>query len=105
MEAAQEITIVHALHRGADARGTRIREVMARPMPEVDVSVYPLSGLPSNHLMKSPFDSACRFLFMIENHECTVVHEECNSRRSGKKPPQKSGLLAVSRKKYRVRVT
>ncbi len=37
--AVQEITIVHALHRGADARNTHVREVMARPMPEVDVHV------------------------------------------------------------------
>jgi len=37
--AVQEITIVHALHRGADARNTRVADVMARAMPEVDVNV------------------------------------------------------------------
>lgn len=37
--AVQEITIVHALHRGADARNTHVREVMARAMPEIDVNV------------------------------------------------------------------
>jgi cystathionine beta-synthase len=37
--AVQEITIVHALHRGADARNTRVREVMARAMPEIEENV------------------------------------------------------------------
>ena len=36
--AVQEITIVHALHSGLDA-GKAVREVMARPMPEVEVTV------------------------------------------------------------------
>lgn len=36
--AVQEITIVHALHRGVDSRTLKVREVMARPMPEVDVN-------------------------------------------------------------------
>ena len=37
--AVQEITIVHALHSGIDARDANVRQVMARPMPEVEVSV------------------------------------------------------------------
>lgn len=37
--AIQEITIVHALHRGAESPDVRLREIMARPMPEVDVHV------------------------------------------------------------------
>lgn len=37
--AVQEITVVHALHGGADARSTTVREVMARPMPQVEVTV------------------------------------------------------------------
>lgn len=37
--AVQEITIVHALHRGTDARNTRVREVMARAMPEIEQNV------------------------------------------------------------------
>jgi cystathionine beta-synthase len=37
--AVQEITIVHALHSGLDARSATVRQVMARPMPEVEVSV------------------------------------------------------------------
>jgi cystathionine beta-synthase len=37
--AVQEITIVHALHGGIDARNANVRQVMARPMPEVEVSV------------------------------------------------------------------
>jgi len=37
--AVQEITIVHALHRGMDASKVPLREVMARPMPQVDASV------------------------------------------------------------------
>jgi cystathionine beta-synthase len=37
--AVQEITIVHALHSGLDASSATVRQVMARPMPEVDVSV------------------------------------------------------------------
>jgi cystathionine beta-synthase len=37
--AVQEITIVHALHQGIDARSATVRQVMARPMPEVAVSV------------------------------------------------------------------
>jgi cystathionine beta-synthase len=36
--AVQEITIVHALHRGVDSRTVKVSEVMARPMPEVDVN-------------------------------------------------------------------
>jgi cystathionine beta-synthase len=39
MGAVQEITIVHALHGGLDARSATVRQVMARPMPEVEVSV------------------------------------------------------------------
>jgi len=37
--AVQEITIVHGLHSGLDARSATVRQVMARPMPEVEVSV------------------------------------------------------------------
>jgi cystathionine beta-synthase len=37
--AVQEITIVHALHGGLDARSATVRQVMARPMPEVEISV------------------------------------------------------------------
>jgi cystathionine beta-synthase len=37
--AVQEITIVHALHGGADARSIRVRQVMARPMPQVELTV------------------------------------------------------------------
>ena len=37
--AVQEITIVHALHSGLDSRTATVRQVMARPMPEVEVSV------------------------------------------------------------------
>jgi cystathionine beta-synthase len=37
--AVQEITIVHALHGGLDSRSATVRQVMARPMPEVEVSV------------------------------------------------------------------
>jgi cystathionine beta-synthase len=37
--AVQEITIVHALHGGLDSRSATVRQVMARPMPEVDISV------------------------------------------------------------------
>jgi cystathionine beta-synthase len=36
--AVQEITIVHALHRGVDSRTVKVREVMARPLPEVDMN-------------------------------------------------------------------
>jgi cystathionine beta-synthase len=37
--AVQEITIVHALHRRMDASKVPLREVMARPMPQVDAGV------------------------------------------------------------------
>jgi cystathionine beta-synthase len=37
--AVQEITIVHALHSGLDARDATVRQVVARPMPEVEVTV------------------------------------------------------------------
>jgi cystathionine beta-synthase len=37
--AIQEITIVHALHRGATSLGVCLREIMARPMPQVDIRV------------------------------------------------------------------
>jgi cystathionine beta-synthase len=37
--AVQEITIVHALHGGLDSRSATVRQVMARPMPEVEDSV------------------------------------------------------------------
>ena len=36
--AVQEITIVHALHRGVNPRTVKVQEVMARPLPEVDVN-------------------------------------------------------------------
>jgi cystathionine beta-synthase len=36
--AVQEITIVHALHRGVDSRTVKVQEVMARPLPEVDIN-------------------------------------------------------------------
>jgi len=36
--AVQEITIVHALHRGVDSRTVKVQEVMARSMPEADVN-------------------------------------------------------------------
>lgn len=36
--ALQEITIVHALHSGLDSRNSTVRQVMARPMPQVEVS-------------------------------------------------------------------
>lgn len=36
--AVQEITIVHALHSGLDSRSATVRQVMARPMPEVEIS-------------------------------------------------------------------
>jgi cystathionine beta-synthase len=39
MGAVQEITIVHALHGGLDSRSATVRQVMARPMPEVEFSV------------------------------------------------------------------
>ncbi|HUB01161.1 MAG TPA: pyridoxal-phosphate dependent enzyme [Terriglobales bacterium] len=37
--AIQEITIVHALHRGTTSPKVRLREIMARPMPQVNVRV------------------------------------------------------------------
>jgi len=37
--AIQEITIVHALHRGLASDKAILREVMARPMPQIDASV------------------------------------------------------------------
>jgi cystathionine beta-synthase len=37
--AVQEITIVHAQHRGLDSRTVRLREVMAKPLSQVDVGV------------------------------------------------------------------
>ncbi len=37
--AVQECKIVHALHRGVDSRSATVRQVMARPMPKVEVSV------------------------------------------------------------------
>jgi cystathionine beta-synthase len=37
--AVQEITIVHALHGGLDSRSATVRQVMARPMPAVEVSM------------------------------------------------------------------
>jgi cystathionine beta-synthase len=36
--AVQEITIVHALHRGVDSRTVKVKQVMARPLPEADVN-------------------------------------------------------------------
>jgi len=35
----QEITIVHAQHSGLNSRSVSLREVMARPLPQVDVGV------------------------------------------------------------------
>ncbi len=37
--AVQEITIVHAQHSGLNSRSVSLREVMARPLPQVDVGV------------------------------------------------------------------
>lgn len=37
--AVQEITIVHAQHRGVASSEVRLRDVMARPLPEVDTAV------------------------------------------------------------------
>jgi len=37
--AVQEITIVHALHRGVDTRKVLLRDVMARPLERVDAGV------------------------------------------------------------------
>jgi len=37
--AVQEITIVHAQHRGLDSDAVTLREVMARPLPQVEVTV------------------------------------------------------------------
>jgi cystathionine beta-synthase len=37
--AVQEITIVHAQHRGLDSDAVTLREVMARPLPQVEVMV------------------------------------------------------------------
>jgi len=37
--AVQEITIVHAQHRGIKTRDVRLRDVMARPLPQVDAGV------------------------------------------------------------------
>jgi cystathionine beta-synthase len=37
--AVQEITIVHAQHRGLDSRTVYLRDVMARPLPQVDAGV------------------------------------------------------------------
>lgn len=37
--AIQEITIVHALHRGTTSPEIRLREIMARPMPQVGARV------------------------------------------------------------------
>ena len=37
--AVQEITIVHAQHRGLNSHSVPLREVMARPLPQVDVGV------------------------------------------------------------------
>jgi cystathionine beta-synthase len=37
--AVQEITIVHALHRGVASRKLPLRQVMARPMPQLDARV------------------------------------------------------------------
>jgi cystathionine beta-synthase len=37
--AVQEITIVHAQHRGIDSGKVRLRDVMARPLPQVDANV------------------------------------------------------------------
>jgi cystathionine beta-synthase len=37
--AVQEITIVHALHQGMTSGKVSLREVMARPMPQLDARV------------------------------------------------------------------
>ncbi|HMK22214.1 MAG TPA: CBS domain-containing protein, partial [Terriglobales bacterium] len=37
--AIQEITIVHALHRGTSSPKVPLHEIMARPMPQVEVRV------------------------------------------------------------------
>ena len=37
--AVQEITIVYTLHRNMEAGKVSLREVMARPMPQVDAGV------------------------------------------------------------------
>jgi cystathionine beta-synthase len=37
--AVQEITIVYAQHRGVDSRKVRLRDVMARPLPQLDSGV------------------------------------------------------------------
>jgi cystathionine beta-synthase len=37
--AVQEITIVYAQHRGVDPRQARLRDVMARPLPQLDSGV------------------------------------------------------------------
>jgi len=37
--AVQEITIVYAQHRGADSRNVHLRDVMARPLPQLDSGV------------------------------------------------------------------
>jgi cystathionine beta-synthase len=37
--AVQEITIVHAQHRGLDSHEAKLREVMARPLPQIEVGV------------------------------------------------------------------
>ena len=37
--AVQEITIVHAQHRGVESRKVRLRDAMARPLPQVDSGV------------------------------------------------------------------
>jgi cystathionine beta-synthase len=37
--AVQEITIVHAQHRGVDPGKVTLREVMARPLPQIDANV------------------------------------------------------------------
>jgi cystathionine beta-synthase len=37
--AVQEITIVHAQHRGVESAKVRLRDVMARPLPYVDAGV------------------------------------------------------------------
>ena len=37
--AIQEITIVHALHRGATSPDVHLREIMARPMPQIEARV------------------------------------------------------------------
>jgi cystathionine beta-synthase len=37
--AVQEITIVYAQHRGVDSRKVHLRDVMARPLPQLDSGV------------------------------------------------------------------